>query len=393
MTIKKVIVAGHTCLDVTPDLSSVPEGQFQKLFQPGKLVYTDGFTTSTGGAVPNTGLALHRLGTPVMLVGKLGDDIFSKAVIEKISQESQQLTKDLVIDPSSATSITLILNPPGIDRSFLHFEGANADFYATDLSTNVLTKADLFHFGYPSLMRSIYQEGGKELISILRKARQAGLTTSLDFSLPDPTSPAGKVDWPGVLERSLPLVDLFVPSVEELTYMLRRKTYDALNLDPDCHFLDAVTPDLLCDLSDQVLGYGVKAVLIKLGYRGVYLRTADEGAWKDGGRALMGIGSEWHGRQLWAPAFSVNVRGTTGAGDAAIAGFLSSLLRGEAPETAMIMAAAVGACSVESLDAVEGISPWDSVLARVKKGWATQLLDLKSSGWQLHPEYILWQKA
>ena len=149
MAMKKVIVAGHTCLDVTPDLSSVPPGQFQMLIQPGKLVYTDGFATSTGGAVPNTGLALHRLGTPVLLVGKLGDDIFSKAVIEKISQESQHLAKDLVIDPGSATSITLILNPPGIDRSFLHFEGANADFSATDLSTDVLTKADLFHFGYP----------------------------------------------------------------------------------------------------------------------------------------------------------------------------------------------------------------------------------------------------
>lgn len=391
MTDKKVIVAGHTCLDVTPDLSSVPDGQFQMLFQPGKLVYTDGFATSTGGAVPNTGLSLHRLGTPVMLVGKLGDDIFSKAVIEKISQESQQLVEDLVIDPGSATSITLILDPPGMDRSFLHFEGANAEFFASDISATTLTKADLFHFGYPSLMRSIYQEEGKELISILKKVRQAGLTTSLDFSLPDPTSPAGKVDWTGVLDRSLPLVDLFVPSVEELTFMLRRKTYDALNQDPDCPFLDAVTPDLLGDLSHQVLSYGVKAVLIKLGYRGVYLRTAEEGAWKEGGRTLTGVGSEWYGREFWAPAFAVTVRGTTGAGDAAIAGFLSSLLRGETPETALVMAAAVGACSVEGSDAIGGISPWESVLARVKQDWETRPLELASSGWRKLPEINLWQ--
>ena len=389
---KKIIVAGHTCLDIAPDLSSVPEGQFQTLLQPGKLVYTGRFAMSAGGAVPNTGLSLHRLGTPVQLVGKIGDDIFGHAVIEKISQESKHLIEDMVIDPSNATSVTLILNPPGMDRSFLHFEGANAAFYASDLPRSTLAKADLFHFGYPTLMRSIYRGEGGELISILQRARRAGLTTSLDFSLPDPTSPAGKVDWSEVLDRSLPLVDLFVPSVEELTYMLRRDIYDNLNQDLEGHFLDGVTLDLLQDLSDQVLGYGVKAVMIKLGYRGVYLRTADVKVWEIGGRALVDISNNWYNRQLWAPSFSVPVRGTTGAGDAAIAGFLSSLLRGEDPETALVMAAAVGAFSVESLDVIGRISSWDTVLARVKLGWETRPLNLASTGWRKHHVFDLWQK-
>ncbi|MEA3327357.1 MAG: carbohydrate kinase family protein [Chloroflexota bacterium] len=392
MTNKKVIVAGHTCLDVAPDLSSVPPGQFQTLLQPGKLVNTGGFAMSTGGSVPNTGLSLNRLGTPVQLVGKIGDDLFGRAVMEKISQESKHLIKDMVIDPSSATSITLILNPPGMDRSFLHFEGANATFYASDLPRSTLAKADLFHFGYPTLMRSIYRGEGGELISILQRARRAGLTTSLDFSLPDPTSPAGKVDWPVVLDSSLPLVDLFVPSAEELTFMLRREIYDDLNQDPETHFLDGVTPELLQDLSDQVLGYGVKAVMIKLGHRGVYLRTGDAGVWERGGRALVGIGHDWHDRQLWAPSFSVTARGNTGAGDAAIAGFLSSLLRGTDPETALVMAAAVGACSVESLDVIGKISSWEAVLTRVKQGWETRPLNLASPGWRKHNVYDLWQK-
>lgn len=390
---KKIIVAGHTCLDVAPDLSSVPAGQFQKLLQPGKLVYTGGFAMSTGGAVPNTGLALYKLGADVQLIGKIGDDLFGQAVREKISQVAPELTEHMVIDPGTATSITLILNPPGEDRSFLHFEGANAAFYASDLPKATLEGADLFHFGYPSLMRSIYRGDGGELVSILQKARRAGLTTSLDFSLPDPTSPAGLVNWLLVLDQSLPLVDLFVPSVEELTYFLKRETYQQMCADPEVPFLEAVTPDLCRELSDIVLGYGVKAVLIKCGYRGIYLRTAEAAAWKKGGRALAGIDADWHGRELWAPAFAVDVVGTTGAGDAAIAGFLASLVRGADPQTSLIMGTAAGACSVSQADAVSGLVSWEVLWDRVQAGWDLLPLDLSEFGWKKDAVYGFWQSA
>ena len=390
---KKIIVAGHTCLDVAPDLSSVPAGQFQALLQPGKLVYTGGFAMSTGGAVPNTGLALYKLGASVQLIGKIGADLFGQAVREKISQVAPELTEHMVIDPSTATSITLILNPPGEDRSFLHFEGANAAFYASDLPKATLEGADLFHFGYPSLMRSIYRGDGGELVSILQKARRAGLTTSLDFSLPDPTSPAGQVNWLLVLDQSLPLVDLFVPSVEELTYFLKRETYQQMCADPEVSFLEAVTPDLCRELSDIVLGYGVKAVLIKCGYRGIYLRTAEAADWKKGGRALAGIDADWHDRELWAPAFAVDVVGTTGAGDAAIAGFLASLVRSADPQTALMMGTAAGACSVAQPDPVSGLMEWDALFDRVQQGWETLPLDLSAFGWQRDSKHGLWQCA
>ena len=393
MSIKKIIVAGHTCLDVAPDLSSVPAGRFQELLQPGKLVYTGGFNLSTGGAVPNTGLSLHKLGIPVQLIGKIGDDLFGQAVLEKIRQASPALIEKMVIDPGGATSITLILNPPGTDRSFLHFEGTNATFYASDLPRETLEKADLFHFGYPSLMRSIYRGDGGELVSILQRARRAGLTTSLDFSLPDPTSPAGQVDWPVILENSLPLVDLFVPSAEELTFFLKRELYDRMCADPDQAFLDAVTPDLCRELSEIVLGYGVKAVLIKIGHRGMYLRTAGPFAWQKAGRALEDLSPTWHDRELWAPAFNVEVQGTTGAGDAAIAGFLASIVRGADPDVALRMGAAAGACSVACPDSVSGLMTWEDLLERLNADWATLPLDLTAFGWRKEPEDGIWQRA
>jgi sugar/nucleoside kinase (ribokinase family) len=266
-------------------------------------------------------------------------------------------------------------------------------FYASDLPRATLKEADLLHFGYPSLMRSIYRGEGAELVSILQRVRREGLTTSLDFSLPDLSSPAARVDWAEVLANSLPFVDLFVPSVDELVFMLDRAKFDELNSAPDQPLQEVVTPELLSRLSEEALSYGVKAVLVKLGTRGIYLRTAGEKAWARAGRGLAGLGTSWHDRELWAPAYEVPVAGTTGAGDAAIAGFLSSVLRGEGPETALKMANAVGAACVEAGAVLEGVGEWDDLMERTSAGWATQPLALDTKGWRKDEENDLWEKA
>jgi len=392
MLSKKVIAAGHICLDVTPDLSSVPEGQFNQLLQPGKMIQTGGVAVRPGGAVANTGLCLQKLGVAVEMIGKIGTDMFGKAIIEVLSQEAPHSVQNMVVDPGAPTGFAIVLNPQGFDRAFLHFHGANDAFYASDLPRDVLQSADLFQFGYPSLMRSIYRGDGGELVSILQRARRAGLTTSLDFSLPDLTSPAAKVDWPMILANSLPYADLFVPSVEELVFLLKRDTFDRLCADDEMPFVEAVTPELLHELSETVLSYGVSAVMIKIGHRGIYLRTGKSAAWKRGGRALEGLGGEWHEREMWKPAYDVKVQGTIGAGDAAIAGFISSILQDQGPEDALIMAAAAGACSVEAADAVSGLGTREDVLARISQGWAEDPLDLSAQGWRKDQANGIWHK-
>lgn len=369
MISKKVMVAGHICLDVIPDLSAVPEGQFNALLQPGRMIHTGGIAVSTGGVVANTGVALNRLGVPVQLIGKIGDDLFGRTIRDLLEGEADHLADGLVIDPGNSTSFAIILNPPGFDRTFLHSPGANDTFYASDIPRARLQEVDLFHFGYPTLMRSIYRGDGGELVSILQRARREGLTTSLDFSLPDPTGPAGQVDWQLILANSLHYVDLFLPSVEELLFLLDRPSFDALSADPATSLVDAISMETLSELSAKVLAYGVKVVLIKLGHRGVYLQTAGEESWKKGGRGLEGLSEAWFNRKIWEPAFKVEVKGTTGAGDAAIAGFLASILQGLDPETAVTMACAAGASSVECLDATSGLLSWDALCPRVEGGW------------------------
>ena len=124
-------------------------------------------------------------------------------------------------------------------------------------------------------MRKIYENGGGELATHIPAAKDRGVTTSLDMTFPDPASESGKADWPDILGKALPFVDIFLPSFEELLFCLRRQAYDDLEL-PDerlpvgCGVLRAGF-----GLGSQILEMGVKIAVIKLGDRGLYVRTAD----------------------------------------------------------------------------------------------------------------------
>ena len=80
MTEKKVIVAGHICLDITPVFPDKKVTALDDLLQPGKLINMQGVNVHTGGAVANTGLAMKILGADVSLMGKAGKDAFGDMV-------------------------------------------------------------------------------------------------------------------------------------------------------------------------------------------------------------------------------------------------------------------------------------------------------------------------
>ena len=49
----------------------------------------------------------------------------------------------------------------------------------------------------------------------------------MDMAAVDADSEAGRADWEAILKRVLPYVDFFVPSVEELCFMLDRPRYES----------------------------------------------------------------------------------------------------------------------------------------------------------------------
>ncbi len=387
-----VVVAGHLCLDLIPGLDHMPPGQFEQLFAPGRLVLIGPTSVSTGGPVSNTGLSLHRLGVPTQLMGKIGDDPFGQLVQNYVSSYDPALTDGLIVS-DSATSYTLIVSPLNADRRFLHHAGANDTFCAADVRYDVVAQASLFHFGYPPLMRRMYEDGGSELVEVMRRAKQTGVTTSLDMTFPDPSSASGQVDWVTILRSVMPYVDIFVPSIEETLFSIRRPLHDELyQTSPGNDILPRITPELLHDLSDELLDWGAKIVLLKLGYRGAYLRTASAERIAAIGKAAPTHPEEWAGRELWAPCFQVDWVGNTGAGDATIAGFLASLLRDLPAEQALTAAVAVGACNVEAADATSGVRTWDQTRARLASPWPRREISLTSPGWEFDPQSHLWKK-
>lgn len=358
-----VIVSGHICVDLLPGMSLVSPAA---LTTPGGLAETGPLALATGGAVSNVGLALNRLGTRVGLMAAVGDDQIGKMTLGLLSERDPALTGLIKILPGRGSSYSVVLAPRGCDRSFLHYPGPNATFGEEHVDLDQVRKAKIFHLGYPPLMPRLLEGDGADLRAIYAKVKAAGVVTSMDMVVPDPDGPSGRADWPKILAGVLPHVDVFVPSVDELLFMLRRRDFDAWRGQVLAH----MTRDYLHDLTGELLGLGVAVAGVKLGDKGLYMRTGDESTC----RRLAGLpidGRAWANREYYQPAYAVTVAGTTGAGDAAYAGLLAAMLRGLPPQACLQWASAVGACCVEQVDAVSGIKTWVETEARLEAGWAT----------------------
>lgn len=351
------IVAGHICLDIIPDLSAQEPGQFETAFQPGRLVAVGPATLSTGGAVSNTGLALHKLGIDTRLIARVGADQFGKTIQQLVADFAPGLDSGITADTRAGTSYSIVISPPIADRCFIHYPGVNDLFCAADVKTRDIKDARLFHFGYPPVMAGMYADDGVQLEGLFRQVKVLGLTTSLDMAYPDPASPAGRANWRAILQKTLPFVDIFTPSLDEILFMLGYKTYTPLS------------EALLAQVSDELLKMGAKIVVLKLGECGLYLQTAPTQVLKKLGRACPSDLSAWGDYKSWSPCFQVNVVGTTGAGDVTTAGFLAALLRGLPPTKAVDFALAAGACCVEAADAFSGLRTWYETWERIKAGW------------------------
>ncbi len=363
--IGKAVVAGHVCLDVIPHM----DREFDLL--PGRLYEVGSALMATGGVVSNTGVALHLLGIPTVLMGKVGEDSFGKSILEIFEGYSPDLTMGMRIDPRVVSSYSIVINIPGRDRAFLHCPGANHTFGVDDIDYEQTAGAALFHFGYPPLMAATYANDGEQLESMFKRVKEGRTATSLDMAMPDPGSTSGKADWQRILARTLPHVDIFLPSADELLYMIDR---DAYGLGDD---LDGAR---ISSLGERLLEMGVAIGGVKLGSRGLYFRTADR---ERLAKALPFIdAAAWADRELWFPIYKVPMVGATGAGDTTIAGFLASLLRGLSPEEAGTMANKVGAMNVQAADALSGLRDWETTRATMAQ--VVQVpVEARAEGWRL----------
>ena len=372
-TQKRVLVAGHLCIDITPALAGRQAGSIAELLAPGKLVTVGAPDIHLGGVVANTGLAMQRFGADVRLCAKIGMDELGRMAERQMAAHNAQA--HLIQDPQAASSYTVVIAPPGLDRVFLHHPGANDTFCSQDIAEELLEGVSHFHFGYPPLMKRMYANGGEELIALFTRAKRKGMTTSLDMAAVDPGSPAGQADWETILKRVLPLVDCFVPSLEETVCMLGRARYDAGCRRAEAGDADdgfSITRDA-APLAERLVGMGARVALLKCGAQGICYHTAGPAAMEALCAAYGLRPAAWENARGIVPAFVPDsVLSAAGAGDVSIAAFVTAMLRGMDLPDCVRLAAAAGACSLSAYDPLSALVPLEQLEQRIQDGWERQ---------------------
>lgn len=367
---KKVIVAGHICLDITPVFPDGKVKSVEQVLSPGKLIQMGNADVHTGGAVANTGLAMKLLGADVSLMGKVGEDAFGDMILNIL--DGYDAKEGMIRDKESTTSYSVVLAIPGIDRIFLHHPGANHTFAVSDIDFDKVKEAAIFHFGYPTLMESMYNNDGAELVHLMKSVQETGAATSLDLAAVDANSKAGQADWAKILGRTLPYVDFFVPSIEELCFMLDRDKFEELQVRADGGDITDVL-DIEQDvksLAEKCITLGCKVLLLKCGAKGMYLQTAGEEKLRQVSvRTVLDVAA-WAEKAVFEKSYiPEKILSGTGAGDTSIAAFLTAMLEGNTPEMCLHLAAATGASCVAAYDALSGLKSFEELKKKIEEGW------------------------
>lgn len=200
-----------TCLGIlVADAVCWPIDEYPKR---GQLALVDQISMHTGGCAANTGTALAKLGVATTIMGKVGTDPFGDFVVNALGARGLS-TGSIIRDPDAQTSATAIMVQNDGERSFVHCVGANAKLRESELDFGTIEASRILHIAGTFLMPGF---DGEATASVLRRAREAGVTTCLD------TAWDSRGNWMKLLECCLPHLDYCVPSYEEAQQLTGRQ--------------------------------------------------------------------------------------------------------------------------------------------------------------------------
>lgn len=363
------IIAGYTCVDLIPDFKKQTAiNSISDFFKPGKLIEIGGMDFVLGGVVPNTGLAMDKFGKKVYLNGLIGNDSIGK--IAELQLKEHGVFEGIVKIAEADTAFSIVIAPMGIDRIFLESPGCNQSFNIKHINFEMVSKTRLFHFGYPPLLKQFFLNDGQQLVQMYSKVQRAGAVTSLDFSLPDQESESGKIDWPLILKNTLPFVDIFTPSIEELLLTMMPSKYAEIESQKkEGEIIDKIPISLVQEIGNIIISSGVNILLIKMGHRGAYLLTKDTSSINKK-LGLVLENKKWSNCEIFCKAYKVDnsrVKHASGAGDIAVAAFLSSILNGENPDMAIKYSAMAGKESLYCENNFNNMLNWEQLGDKIDK--------------------------
>ena len=279
---------------------------------PGRTELVEDLQLLAGGCAANTAAVLAKLGAEVRLAGMIGQDALGNAVLAELEMTGVCL-KAVGRTTGAPTSAAIVLVSDNGERSFFYRNGGNELLANSHVSDSVLKAASLVHVGGALKLLNL------DLTELMSRAKSFGCTTSLDTDW----DVHGK--WMQKLYGALPRIDYLMTNEEEAAKLTGKESPAAA--------------------AQDLLARGPQAVAIKRGQQGAMLATRS------------GI-TEF-------PAYRVEVRDTTCAGDSFAAGFLLGISRGWPLDESLMLANAAGALCTTQLSHL-GITSLEDLLQLIK---------------------------
>jgi sugar/nucleoside kinase (ribokinase family) len=266
-----------------------------------------------GGNGANTAYALAKLGAPTRLLSATGKDDFGEQLLTRLAGAGVDIDYVERTAAQSAASVALVSSTG--ERLLLHRPGASTTAFAEPLRFSGPLAEGMAHFHLANLFAlPLLRRHASESV---RRARAAGLTTSLD------TGWDSRGLWIEDLGPCLPHTDLLFVNEDEACRL--SSAHDA------------------ADAAERLQALGAAVVVVKLGARGCLLRTADG--------------------TTRVPAFEVEAVDTTGAGDCFAGAFLAARYHDLPLEEAAAVANATSALAIQQLGSTGGLRSWDETRA------------------------------
>ena len=277
------------------------------------------------GAESNVAVGVARLGHRVSWAGVLGTDPHGQFILRQLRSEGIAVRHRE--DPVNSTGIMFLeQRTADVSRAYYHRSGsAGSTLGAADVDRALSGGARVLHL--TGITPALSAEARHAVEYAAERAAGEGILVSLDVNYRSKLW--SRDDAREVLVRIAPRASIVIASDDELDLVAP----DHGGSTPSAAAKDPSAAEQL--MAKQLLGLGVREVVVKRGAAGASVHTAE-------------------GR-LDVPALPVTSIDTVGAGDAFTAGYLSALLDGEDVAGRLKRGAVAGAFAVSTAGDWEGL--------------------------------------
>lgn len=283
--VKPIVVVGSINQDLVVAAPHIPGA--------GETIIGTDFQVHPGGKGANQAVAVARLGYPVHMIGRLGDDAVGAQMRAHLQQSG--VGTEAIGTSEGASGVALIVVSAKGENSIVVAPGANAKLTPQDIEANL---ALIKHAGIVLAQLETPLDTVEALALICARA-----------DVPLMLDPAPAQQLPASVLKSVAWI---TPNETEAAFYAHANAADV---------------SAPAAIARALFASGCRGVVLKLGSRGAYLANAE-------------------GKTEQVPAFAVHAIDSTAAGDAFNGAFAVGLMLGKSPRESAVFAAAVAAISV-----------------------------------------------